>query len=157
MRRGRPIVVHGDGESLWTMTHHRDFARAFLGLLGEPRALGQAFHITSDEWLTWDEIARLVGAAAGAEPSIVHVPSDDIARYDADWGASLLGDKTHSAIFDNSKIRRIVPDFAAEIPFAEGAREIMAWYDANPGARQIDADFDALLDRIIAVQTSAHR
>jgi nucleoside-diphosphate-sugar epimerase len=156
MRRGKPIIVQGDGTSLWTMTHHRDFARAFLGLLGETRAIGEAFHITSDEWLSWDAIARLLGEAAGAEPRIVHVPSDTIARYDADWGDSLLGDKSHCGIFDNSKIRRIVPDFTAQIPFAEGAREMMAWYDANSDARQIDAGFDALLDRIIAAQSEVH-
>lgn len=156
MRRGAPILIHGDGTSLWTLTHHRDFARAFLGLLGEPRAIGEAFHITSDESLTWDQIARLVGEAAGVEPILVHVPSEDIARYDADWGSSLLGDKTHSVLFDNSKIRRIVPDFAAEIPFAAGAREIMAWYDADPARQTVDDDFNALLDRIIAAQRAAH-
>ncbi len=153
--RGKPLIVHGDGTSLWTLTHHRDFARAFLGLLGEPSALGEAYHITSDEWLTWNEIARLLGAAAGVEPSIVHVPSDTIARYDPDWGSSLLGDKAHCAIFDNSKIRRLVPDFAAEIPFADGAREIIAWYADNPAEQQIDPEFDALNDRIVAAQLVA--
>jgi nucleoside-diphosphate-sugar epimerase len=156
MRRGAPILVHGDGTSLWTLTHHRDFARAFVDLLGEPRAIGEAFHITSDESLTWNQIARLVGQAAGAEPTLVHAPSEDIARYDADWGSSLLGDKAHSVLFDNSKIRRLVPDFAAEIPFAAGAREMMAWYDADPARRTVDDGFNALLDRIIAAQLAAH-
>jgi nucleoside-diphosphate-sugar epimerase len=156
LRRGRPIIVHGDGTSLWTLTHHRDFARAFVALLGEARALGEAFHITSDEWLSWDRIAYLLGEAAGVEPSLVHVPSDDIARYDPEWGASLLGDKSHCGLFDNSKIRQIVPDFAAEIPFADGAREIMAWYDAHPAAQRVDPDFDALCDRIIADHEAAY-
>lgn len=150
LRRGKPILVHDDGESLWTLTHHRDFARAFVPLLGEPRAIGEAYHITSDEVLTWNEIARLLGEAAGVAPSIAHVPSAVVAEYDAHFGDSLLGDKSHNTYFDNSKIRSIVPGFAAEIPFAEGAREIVAWYDAHPEARRVNADFDALLDRIIA-------
>jgi len=153
---GKPILVHGDGTSLWTLTHHRDFARAFLAVLGAPRALGEAYHITSDEWLTWNAITRLLGEAAGVEPRIVHVPSDAVARYDAGWGDSLLGDKAHCAIFDNSKIRSLLPGFAAEIPFAEGAREIVAWYAANPEYQRVDAAFDALNDRIIAAQLAAH-
>jgi nucleoside-diphosphate-sugar epimerase len=156
MRRGKPIILHGDGTSLWTLTHHRDFARAFIGLLGEPRALGEAFHITSDEWLTWNRIAQLLGEAASVEPSLVHVASEGIALYDPEWGDSLLGDKSHCGIFDNSKIRQIVPDFAAEIPFAEGAREIMAWYDSHPAEQRVDPAFDALCDRIIAAHQAAY-
>jgi nucleoside-diphosphate-sugar epimerase len=150
MRRGRPIIIHGDGTSLWTLTHHRDFAYAFTGLLCEPRAIGEAYHITSDEWLTWDEIAGLMGEAAGVEPQIVHISSDDIARYAPVWGDSLLGDKSHCALFDNSKIRGIVPDFTARIPFAEGAREIIAWYDAHPDQQRAEPEFDAVVERILA-------
>ncbi len=155
LRRGKPLLVHGDGTSLWTLTHHRDFARAFLGLLGEPRALGEAYHITGDEWLTWNAIAHQLAAAAGVEANIVHVPSDLVAKFDPGWGDSLLGDKSHCAIFDNSKIRAIVPDFAAEIPFAEGAREIVAWYDAHPERQIVNAEFEATTDRIIAAQLAA--
>lgn len=154
MRRGKPILIHGDGTSLWTLTHHRDFARGFLGLLGETRAIGEAYHITSDEWLTWNEIARLLGHAAGVEPVIAHVPSETVARFDTRWGDSLLGDKSHCAMFDNSKIKSIVPDFVAAIPFARGAREIVSWYDSYPDKRRVDDGFDALLDRIIAAQTA---
>ena len=136
MRAGKPVVVHGDGASLWTLTHHRDFAVGFLGLVGNPHAVGEAFHITSDEWLSWNQIFELVARAAGVEPRLVHVPSEVIAAYDPVWGASLLGDKTHSMIFDNSKLRRLVPEFQPRIPFWQGAREIMAWYDADP-ARQL--------------------
>src|SRR5216683_2723842 len=93
MRRGAPVVVHGDGTSPWTLTHPTDFARAFTGLLGEPRAIGDSFHITSDEVLTWDQIAGLLAAAAGAQARIVHVPSDAVAAADPAWGAGLLGDK----------------------------------------------------------------
>ena len=149
IRRGKPIVVHGEGTSLWTLTHADDFARAFIGLLGNPRAIGHAFHITSDEWLTWDQILRLVGRAAGIEPDIVHVPSEVIARVDPDTGAGLLGDKSWCALFDNSKIKSFVPGWHAEIPFAEGIASTVAWFDADP-ARQIvdraaDADVDAIL------------
>ena len=119
MRKGKPVIVHGDGTSLWTLTHHKDFAHAFLGLLGNPHAIGESFHITGDEWLTWNQIFQLVGQAAGVpEPKLVHIPSDLIAAYDPDWGAGLLGDKMHSMIFDNSKIKRVVPDYVARIPFS---------------------------------------
>ncbi len=152
MRQGKPVVVHGDGSSLWVLTHHRDFAKAFVGLLGHPHAIGEPFHITSDEVLTWNEIFRLVAHAAGVDdPNLVHVPSDVIAGYDADWGASLLGDKTHSMTFDNTKIKRLVPDFAATIPFVRGIEEIMAWYDADPARRVVDEKFDALLDEIVGM------
>lgn len=154
LRRGKPLLIHGDGTSLWTLTHHRDFARGFVPLLGEPRAIGEAFHITGDEWLTWNEIARLLGEAAGVAATLAHVPSETVARFDEDWGDSLLGDKSHCAIFDNSKIRGIVPDFVATVPFAEGAREIVAWYDATPAAQRVDAHFDEQMDRIIAAQAA---
>lgn len=150
MRRGQPVIVHGDGTSLWTLTHHRDFARGFVGLLGNSRAIGEPIHITSDEVLTWNEIFVLVGQAAGAAPRLVHVPSEVIARFDADWGASLLGDKAHSVIFDNTKIKRLVPDYAATIPFSQGAREIIAWHDADPARQAVNAEKNALFERILA-------
>jgi nucleoside-diphosphate-sugar epimerase len=149
MRAGKPVVVHGDGTSLWTLTHHTDFAVGFVGLLGNPHAIGEAFHITSDEWLSWNQIFEQIGRAAGVQPILVHAPSELIAAYDADWGAGLLGDKAHSMIFDNSKIRRLVPDFHPVIPFWQGAREIVAWYDGDPARRQVDPVFDAIEDRII--------
>ncbi len=150
MRRGKPVLVHGDGTSLWVLTHHRDFARGLVGLLGNDQAIGHAFHVTSDELLTWNQIHEIVARAAGAEPKLVHVPSERIARYDADWGAGLLGDKAHSVIFDNTKIRRVVPDYRATIPFGRGAEEVIAWHDADPARRVVDAAADRLMDRIIA-------
>jgi len=150
MREGKPIVVHGDGTSLWVLTHHSDFARGFVGLLGNNRALGQAIHITSDEVLTWNEIARLLGRALGVDAKLVPVPSERIAEVDQDWGDSLLGDKTHSVVFDNTKLKRLVPDFVASIPFAQGAREIVAYYGANPAHQQLDPVFDATLDKLIS-------
>lgn len=154
MRAHKPVVVHGDGTSLWTMTHHRDFAIGFVGLLGNPLAIGQTFHITSEEWLSWNQIYQLVARAAGVEPHLVHVPSDVIANYDAEWGASLLGDKTHSMVFDNSKIRRLVPEFQPVIPFHQGAREIIAWYDANPSQQVVDPVVDRVQDQLISAMSS---
>lgn len=154
MRRGAPVVVHGDGSSIWVLTHHRDFATGFVPLLGNPSAVGEAFHITSDEWLTWNQIHALLGRAAGTTPRLVHVPSDVIAAHDPRWGDSLLGDKTHSMIFDNAKIRRIAPGFAATIPFAQGAEQIVAWYDADPSRRVVDEAFDRLSDRLIDAMRS---
>jgi nucleoside-diphosphate-sugar epimerase len=155
MRQGKPAIVHGDGTSLWTLTHHRDFARGFVGLLGHPGASGQAIHITSDEWLSWNQIYELVARAAGCEPRWVHIPSDFIARFDEDWGAGLLGDKAHSMIFDNTKVKRLVPDFVCSIPFARGAEEIMAWYDADPARQVVDPAFDAMMDRVLAAYGKA--
>jgi nucleoside-diphosphate-sugar epimerase len=151
MRKGLPVIVHGDGTSLWTMTHHMDFAKGFVGLLGHNRAVGDTFQITSDEWLTWDQIYLLMARAAGVEsPKLVHVASELIAAYDKDWGDGLLGDKAHSMIFDNSKIKRMVPDYAAAIPFAQGAKEIMAWFDSDPANRVVDEKLNQTIDRILA-------
>jgi nucleoside-diphosphate-sugar epimerase len=149
MRRGHPILVHGDGTSLWTMTHAEDFARGLVGLLGNPQALGHAFHITSDELLTWDQIYHAIGRAAGARPQLVHVPSDFIARHDPETGAGLLGDKAHSVIFDNTKIKRLVPGWAAEIPFSAGIRRTVDWFDADPSRRTVDAPSNARIDAIL--------
>jgi nucleoside-diphosphate-sugar epimerase len=150
MRQGRPVVVHGDGTSLWTLTHHADFALGFVPLLGHPRTLGEAFHITSDDVLTWNQIAAALAAAAGTSADLVHVPSDVIAAADPDWGASLLGDKAHSMVFDNSKLRSVVPGYRATIPFEQGAREIVAWHDADPARQHADPRLDALMDKLVS-------
>jgi len=154
MRAGREVVVHGDGTSLWTLTHSADFARGFVPLLGHRRTLGEAFHITSDDVLTWNQIAETLAAAAGVTARIVHVPSDAIAAADAEWGAGLLGDKAHSMVFDNSKLRTVVPGYRAEIPFEHGAREILAWYDEDPARQQADPRLDALMDKLAAAYRS---
>jgi nucleoside-diphosphate-sugar epimerase len=148
MREGKPVVVHGDGTSLWTLTHHRDFAQGFVPLLGHPRTIGEAFHITSDDVLTWNQIAEALAAAAGVTARIVHVPSDVIARADPGWGAGLLGDKAHSMVFDNAKLRSVVPGYRATIPFEVGAREIVAWHDADASRQVTDARLDAVMDRL---------
>lgn len=150
MLQGKPVIVHGDGTSLWTLTHHRDFAKGLVGLLGNNHAIGEAVQITSDESLTWNQIFELTGQAVGVKPKLIHIPSERIAEYDASWGAGLLGDKSYSVIFDNSKIKRLVPDYVASIPFAQGIREIINWYQADPSRQKIDPIFDQLCDRIIA-------
>jgi nucleoside-diphosphate-sugar epimerase len=149
MRAGQPVVVHGDGTSLWTLTHHRDFAVGLVGLLGNPQALGEAYHITSDESLSWNQIYHFVAEAAGVQPHLVHVPSEIIANFDPQWGASLLGDKAHSMIFDNRKIRQAVPDFDPHISFRQGAREIMAWYNEHPSRQAVDEHNDRLQDQLV--------
>ena len=150
MRQGKEVVVHGDGTSLWTLTHSRDFAKAFVGLLGRPQAVGESYTITSDEYLPWNQIYRLFAAAAGAQPRLVHVTSDAIFAADEEWGRSLLGDKAHSVIFDNAKVRALVPDYVATIPLADGAREVVAWHDEDPARRQIDERVDAVIDELVA-------
>jgi nucleoside-diphosphate-sugar epimerase len=150
MRKGKEVVVHGDGTSLWTLTHHVDFAKGFVPLLGNPRTIGDTFHITSDDVLTWNQIVEALAAAAGAKARIVHVPSDAIAVADPDWGAGLLGDKAHSLIFDNTKVRSVAPDFVATIPFEQGAREIVAWHDEDPARQAVDARMDAVMDDLVA-------
>jgi nucleoside-diphosphate-sugar epimerase len=150
MRHGRPVVVHGDGTSLWVMTHHDDFARAFVRLLANPLTIGDTFHITSDEVLTWDQIHRIVARAAGvAEPQLVHVASETIAKVLPAWGPSLLGDKAHSVIFDNSKVRQLAPGWTATIPFADGAREMIDWLDAQPGGQLVDETVDKAFDVLV--------
>jgi len=149
MRQGKPVIVPGDGTSLWTITHNSDFARGLIGLLGHQQAIGHAFHITSDEVLTWDQIYAATAAAAGAEAKIVHIASDFIAACMPDMAGSLLGDKTVSVVFDNSKIKRFVPGFCATTPFARGIRQTIAWFDADPARQRIDATADQQWDRLI--------
>lgn len=147
--QNKPVVVHGDGSSLWVLTHHTDFARGFVGLLGNPKTIGEAFHITSDEVLTWNEIYKAVARAAGRTAKLVHVPSERIAQHHPAWGAGLLGDKTHSVIFDNTKIKRFVPGFVATVPFSRGAEEIVRFYAENPDFEPLDSEVDQLMDRLV--------
>jgi nucleoside-diphosphate-sugar epimerase len=150
MRKGKRVIVHGDGTSLWVLTHHEDFSKGFVGLLGNQHAIGHAVHITSDEVLSWNQIYGILAHAAGVEPQIVHVPSDLIAAFNPEVGAGLLGDKAHSVVFDNSKIKRLVPDFVATIPFSQGAQEIVDWYDADPARQVVDEQEGQLIERVIA-------
>jgi nucleoside-diphosphate-sugar epimerase len=149
MRKGQKVVIHGDGTSLWTLTHHMDFAKGFVPLLGNPRAVGESVHITSDESLSWNQIYMELALAAGGDLRPVYVPSAIISTFDRRWGESMLGDKSHSMVFDNTKIKRLAPGFAASIPFAQGAREIVAWFDANPLHQSVDDEFNHMLDDMI--------
>lgn len=151
LRRGLPIVLHGDGTSPWAITHSDDFACAFLALLGAPEAIGEAFNIMSPELLTWNAIALDLADAAGVEvPHIVHRTTHDLVVEAPEWDESLRGDRSHAAIFDTTKIRSLAVGWAPRIPFAEGARQIIAWHDADAGRRVVDPDVDALLDRLTA-------
>ena len=150
MLAGKPVIVHGDGTSLWTLTHHDDFARAFVPLLGHPRTLGEAIQITSDDVLTWNQIAETLASALGVTARLVHVPSDAIAAADPNWGAGLLGDKAHSMVFDNAKVRSLVPGWQAVIPFEQGAREIAQWYLADPARQVADQALEAVMDKLAA-------
>lgn len=149
MKKGKQVIIHGDGTSLWTLTHNRDFAKGFVGLLGNPKAIGEAFHITSDELLTWNNIYELLALELCVTLNAVHIPSDYIAKFDARMGDSLLGDKAHSVIFDNSKIKRFVPGFKANTSFANGAREIIKWYQKNPDWQVVNPDTDKIIEQII--------
>ncbi len=146
---GKEIIVHGDGQSLWTITHADDFAAGFTGLLGNPEAIGETYHITSDEAITWDRIHQAIAAALGAKARIVHIPSDYLALKAPELGPGLVGDKQYSLIFDNSKIKRAVPGYQAVIPFFEGMRRSAAWVNET-GIREIDPDANLLIDGLLA-------
>ena len=150
VRRGLPVICHGDGTNLWTVTHSEDFGRGLIGLFGNPQTLGHAFHITSDELLTWEQIYRQIGAAAGAEPKLVFIPSDFIGKVIPWKDGCLRGDKAHSAIFDNTKIKTFVPGFRAEIPFRVGIARTIRWFEADPRRLRIDPDVNARHEQILS-------
>ena len=147
---GKPIIVHGDGTSLWVVTHAEDFGRGFIGLLGNDQAIGHAFHITSDEVLTWNQIYQTIADGLGVEAKIVHIASDFIAQVAPDLAGGLLGDKSWSAVFDKSKIKAFVPGFEAVIPFRTGIRRTLAWFAADPKRQRVDDAVNNQLDQILA-------
>jgi nucleoside-diphosphate-sugar epimerase len=150
MRRGKPVIVPGDGTSLWTITHNTDFARGLVGLFGHAQAVGHAFHITTDEVLAWDQIYRITAEAAGVEPKLAHIATDFITTCLPGETGGLQGDKVVSVVFDNSKIKRFVPGYEAVLPYAAGIRRTLAWFDADSTRREVDRDLDAKWDRILA-------
>ncbi|MBI9070924.1 MAG: SDR family oxidoreductase [Melioribacteraceae bacterium] len=147
--KGKEVIIHGDGTTLWTLTHHKDFAKGFVPLLGNKKTIGETYHITGDEHLTWDQICKTMANAAGVEAKIVHVPSDYIMKHDKDWGDGLLGDKAYNMVLDNSKIKSIAPEFKCEIPFAKGAKEIVKWYKENESTRTVDKELEKLMDELV--------
>lgn len=157
MKKGDKVIVHGDGTSIWTVTHSIDFAKGFVGLLGHQQALGHAFHITSDELLTWNQIFEAIADAAGVAANIVHIPSDLIGRIEPSLVGALTGDKSASVIFDNSKIKRFVPGFTATIPFCQGIKSTLDWFEADPERMIISSETNALMDRIINIYEQAYK
>ena len=156
MRRGAPVIIPGDGNSLWTITHNTDFAQGLTGLFGNPVTHGEAFHITSDEVLTWNQIFSQAAQAAGVSaPRFVHITSDFLISCVPAVAGTLLGDKAVSAVFDNAKIKRFVPGFAAKTRFADGIRRTIAWFDADPARQQIDAATNQRWDKLVAAYESA--
>ena len=151
MRRGKKVIVPGDGSSLWCITHNTDFAKGLVGLLGLPQSIGHAFHITSDEVMTWDQYYRITAEAAGVQAPLVHIPSDFIAACVPDKLGGLTGDKAVSVVFDNTKIKRFVPGYCATVSYAEGVRRTLAWFDADAGRRLIDEEANAKWDKLIDV------
>ena len=149
MKKGKKVFIHGDGTSLWTLTHSEDFAKGFVGLLGHQQVIGHAFHITSDEILTWNQIYQAIADAIGVEAKIVHAPSDLIIKFDKSLIGNLLGDKSHSVIFDNSKIKSFVPDFKAVIPFKQGIKRTLSWFEADLSRQIIKKETNDMIDKII--------
>jgi len=149
MKKGKKIIVHGDGTSLWVVTHAEDFAKGFVGLIGNQYAIGNAFHITTDEVLTWNQIYETIAETISVEPNIVHIPSDFIVKHESSLLGSLLGDKSYSVIFDNSKIKKYVLDFTATISFKEGIKRTIDWFYAKPERKIIRKETDDMMDRII--------
>ena len=149
MKNGKPIIIHDDGNSLWTLTHTKDFAKGFVGLLGKSETIGEVYQVTSDETLTWNEIAKILADKAGYNLKFAHIPSAFIKQYDDEWGDGLLGDKAYSVKFDNSKIKKLVPEFKCTIPFETGAAEIADWYVNGKGNQVVDENLDLLMDKII--------
>lgn len=149
LKAGRKVIVHDRGTSLWTMTHAEDFAKGFVGLLGPGPAIGEDFHITSDEVLTWNQIYGSLAEAAGCVADIAYVPTSVIVECEPSLEGTLKGDKALDTVFDNSKIKRFVPGFAATIPFREGIKRTLAWFEAEPERQVVNPDTHAKMDRII--------
>lgn len=152
MRNGKPVISHGDGESLWVNTHASDFAAAFVGLFGNAKAINEAFHITSDEVLTWDAIYRTIGKVINCEPKLIHITSDVITKYYPEWGDGLLGDKCRSVVFDNSKIKSAVPGWSAKISFEEGVRRSISWFEEKAERMILDKETEDKMDFLIQLQ-----
>jgi nucleoside-diphosphate-sugar epimerase len=149
IKRRKKVIIPGNGNSLWVLTWNADFAKGLLGLLGNKKAIGEAFHITSDEVLTWNQIFIELYQAMGLSPNVIYIPTDLIVAYDPEKLGTLTGDKSNSEVFDNSKIKRFVPDFKCEVTWAEGVCHSLAWFESHPEFQTIDNDLNQLWDKII--------
>jgi len=149
MLDGQAVISPGDGQALWTLTHSEDFARGFTDLMGNPGAVGEVFHITSDEARTWDAFYRIIGEALGVEPLITHIPSGFVNKVSPILGQGLLGDKAYSMVFDNSRIRRLVPGFKALIPFHEGIRRSLAWFKKSEDRKMVDRERNREIEKVL--------
>lgn len=154
---GKPVIIPGDGTTLWTLTHNSDFAKAFVGLMGNKHAIGQTFHITSDEHLTWNQILEIVASALGKPLVPYHVASDFLAAVDKgfDLEGNLIGDKANTVIFDNTKLKQAVPGFCATVRFDQGCRWVVDYILTHPELQVEDPEFDAWCDRVIATLEAA--
>jgi len=155
MMEGKPVLVLGDGHTLWPLTHSRDFAKGFVGLMGNVSAIGEAVHITTDEALTWNQIYAAIGRALGTQPKLAHVSTDFIVACRQSYEGPLHGDKSPNALFDNHKIKRLSPGFAADVRFDQGAKIAVDYHLNNAGAQVEDPDFDGFVDKIIEAQAAA--
>ncbi len=158
MLEGKPVIIHGDGTSLWTMTHNTDFAKAFIGLMGNIHAIGEAYQITTDETLTWNQIYKCIADALGVELKPYYVPSDflhSVSNYD--FRGSLIGDKANSVVFDNAKLKRAVPDFVPTMRFDMGVKKTIEYVLSHKECQIEDEEFDAWCDRVIAAMENAKK
>ena len=155
MKRGQKVIVAGDGTSLWVLTWNADFAKGLVGLLGNQKAIGEAFQITSDEVLSWNQIHFEAYRVLGLEPNVIHIPSDLIATYHPESLGSLIGDKSNSVVFDNSKIKRFVPDYSCEVTWAEGVHRCLEWFEAHPEFQTIDDEMNSIWDGMISAYERA--
>ena len=156
MLENKPVIIHGDGTSLWTLTHNRDFAKGFIGLMGNIHAIGESVHITSDESLTWNQIYEIIADALGVQLNAVHVSSEFLdAVSTQDFRGSLLGDKANTVVFDNSKLKRLVPEFVATIRADQGIKQTVEYILAHPEHQREDEEFDAWCDKVISALEKA--
>lgn len=149
IKKGKKVIIHGDGTSLWTLTHSKDFAKGFVGLIGNEQSIGHAFHITSDELLNWNQIYKIIADTVECELNYLHISSELICNLEPSLTGPLLGDKSASVLFDNSKIKRFVPEFCASIPFRDGIRETISWFESEKERMTIIEDINQMMDRII--------
>ncbi|HWI58102.1 MAG TPA: NAD-dependent epimerase/dehydratase family protein, partial [Bacillota bacterium] len=156
LEAGRPVFVPDDGENPWTLTAASDFAAGLAGLVGNERALGEVFHITSDEVLTWNQIVAEIAAAVGAEsPQVLKIPTDFICQVAPQLTGTLKGDKAYPGVFDNSKIKRLVPEFRCRKSFREGVRESVAWLRAHPEQQNLSAQVEKMIEAVTGAWSAA--